>query len=133
MNLRLRRLAVLVAALMVFVAMALPASATVHEITGMLCSFKAQGDNFAVFNPPGITGENGESEQGEVNLAKPLFASGFATFDPTGGPGGEALISLDEDHPASKIELTGEIVPLEEGVWVTDFTFTKGAWQNCFG
>ena len=126
------RIAVLISALGVFVAMALPASATVHEITGMLCSFKSEG-NTAVFNPPGITGENGESNQGEANLARPLFATGFATFDPTGGPGGDALVTLDDDHPASKIQLTGEIVEIEPGVWVTDFTFTKGAWQNCFG
>jgi len=126
------RIAVLISALGVFVAMALPASATVHEITGMLCSFKSEG-NTAVFNPPGITGENGESNQGEANLARPLFATGFATFDPAGGPGGDALVTLDDDHPASKIQLTGEIVEIEPGVWVTDFTFTKGAWQNCFG
>jgi hypothetical protein len=111
---------------------AIPAGATVHEITGMLCSFKSEG-NTAVFNPPGVSGENGESDQGEANFAKPLFASGFATFDPTGGPDGDALISFDEDHPASKIELTGGLIEIEPGVWVTDFTFTQGAWQNCFG
>lgn len=132
MRRRTSRIAVLVAAFGVFVAMTLPASATVHEITGMLCSFKSEG-NTAVFNPPGISGENGESDQGEANLAKPLFATGFATIDPTGGPGGEVLITLDDDHPASKIELTGGLVEIEPGVWLTDFTFTKGAWQNCFG
>jgi hypothetical protein len=125
-------MAVLISVLGLFLAMSLPASATVHEITGMLCSLKSQG-NTAVFDPPGISGENGRSDQGEVNLAKPLFASGFATFDPTGGPGGDALISFDEDHPASKIELTGELFEAEPGLWVTDFTFTNGAWQNCFG
>ena len=112
-------------------AFALPATATVHEITGMLCSFKSEG-NTAVFNPPGVSGENGQSHQGEANLAKPLFATGFATFDPTGGPGGDALISFNEDHPASKIELTGGLIMIEPGLWVTDFTFTKGAWQSCF-
>jgi hypothetical protein len=98
----------------------------------MLCSLKNGGGN-AIFNPPGVSGENGASDRGEANFALPLFASGFASFDPTGGPGGDVLISFDENHPASKIELTGALVEIEPGVWITNFTFTKGAWQNCFG
>lgn len=115
---------------MAFVVTAVPVSGTVHEITGMLCSFNGEGGN-AVLNPPGISGENGASDRGALNLARPLFASGFATFDPSGGPGGTALISFDEDHPASKIELTGTLFELEPGLWVTAFTFTNGSWRNC--
>lgn len=131
MTARAKRLVVTAIVTAMMLGGAAPASGTVHEITGMLCSLQSEGGN-AVFNPPGISGENGESHRGEANLAMPLFATGFATFDPTGGPGGDALISFDEFHPASKIELTGELFELEEGLWVTAFSFTKGSWQNCF-
>jgi hypothetical protein len=130
-----RRAGPLVATLALVVglmATAAPAWGTVHEITGMLCSLKSEGGT-AIFNPPGVTGENGESDRGEANLALPLFATGFATFVPGGGPDGDDLIVLDEDHPASKITLTGGLFEVEDGLWVTDFTFDQGAWQHCFG
>ncbi len=107
-----------VAALMMTLFAAAPASATVDELTGMPCS----GGN-AIFGPPGITGENGASDRGGANFAKPLFATGFATFVPGGGPGGDDLISFDGNHPASKITLTGGLVEIEPGLWITDFVF----------
>lgn len=111
-------------------ATAAPSSATVHEITGMLCSLQ-RGDGGAILAPPGISGENGESERAEANLALPLFATGFATFVPGAAPGGGDLIMLDEDHPASKISLTGDLLPVGDGLYVTDFEFDRGAWQHC--
>ena len=132
MRSRVVSLAVVGALTMALLAVAAPASATVHEITGMLCSLK-QGGGQAIFGPPGVTGENGASDRGEANFALPLFATGFASFDPTGGPGGDALISFDEDHPASKITLTGGLEEIEPGLWLTDFEFNKGNWLNCFG
>lgn len=110
-----------------------PAQATVHEITGMLCSIKNGGGN-AIFAPPGISGANGNSHRGEVNLALPLFATGFATYIPGGGPGGDDLVVLDDEHPASKITLTGGLFSPFPGLWITDFEFdTTQAWANCFG
>jgi hypothetical protein len=97
----------------------------------MLCAIANGEPTDALGFPPGISGENGESARGELNLALPLFATGFATFDPTGGPNGEALITFDEDHPASKISLTGGLLEIEEGIWVTAFRFDRGEWQNC--
>jgi hypothetical protein len=129
MNIRRVLLAAVAAAAMLL--STVPALATVHEITGMLCSLKNGGGN-AIFNPPGLTGENGESDRGEVNLALPLFATGVATFVPGGGPDGGDLIVLDDEHPAAQFELTGELVEIEEGLWVTDFEFA-GPWEACFG
>lgn len=96
-----------------------PASATVHEITGMNCS-----NGHAKFFPPGISGQNGNSQRGEANLARPLFANGFASFDPTGHDGAP-LISFDPNHPASKITLTGNEVETEpgSGIYITEFEF----------
>ncbi len=81
-------------AVLTFVA---PASATVHEITGMFCA----GENGNHF-PAGISGgSNGD------NFAKPLFATGFIeSVEPYAGDGvngAGVLISFDFDHPASKL------------------------------
>lgn len=109
-----------------------PASGTVHEITGMLCAVANGNASPSIFGPPGITGQNGNSSQGDANLAKPLFATGVATFIPDGGPAGAPLISFDEDHPAAKFTLTGEIVELgDTGLFVTVFEIDSGAWTNC--
>jgi hypothetical protein len=94
------RRSILAAVLAALAAMtfAMPASATVHEITGMFCA-KNGGNPF----PPGISGGSNAN-----NFAKPLFATGFIeSVDPsfagdgTNGPG--VLITFDFDHPASKI------------------------------
>lgn len=66
-----------------------------------------------------------------MNLALPLFATGFATFVPGAGPGGDDVIVLDEGHPAAKISLTGGLFEIEDGLWITSFAFDLGAWQNC--
>lgn len=73
---------------------ATPASGTVHEITGMLCAIVHCGGSDTLGSPPGITGENGASHRGEPNLALPLVALGFASFDPNGGPEGIGLNCL---------------------------------------
>ena len=79
-------------ALMSFAA---PASATVHEITGMFCAGE-HGNHF----PPGISGGSKAN-----NFAKPLFATGFieSVTPHIGASGPGMLITFDFDHPASKI------------------------------
>lgn len=68
------------------IAFAAPASATVHEITGMFCA----GQN-ANYRPAGITGGSNAN-----NFAKPLFATGFIeSVDPayagdSGNPPGDS-------------------------------------------
>lgn len=129
---RRRLLSLAAVAAMAMALLATPASATVHEITGMVCS----GGN-AVFNPPGVSGANGASSVD--NQIRPLLATGFATIDPfydgsTATPAGAPapLVTFDEDHPASKINLTGDIVFIAEaGLYITEFEFTRGNWQNC--
>lgn len=83
---------------MAAMAIAMPASATVHEITGMFCAGE-QGNR----TPRGLTGGSNAD-----NFAKPLFATGFVESvdeefagDGENGPG--VLISFDFDHPASKL------------------------------
>ncbi len=117
-----RAILIAVVSAMALVAFALPATATVDELTGMPCS----GGN-AIGFPPGVSGGSNAD-----NLANALFASGFATFIPGGGPGGADLISFDENHPASKITLTGGFFPAGPGLFITDFEFDldKG-FANC--
>lgn len=92
----MKRIAIVFAVLAVFV-LALPASATVHEITGMFCADE-HGNHF----PPGLSGGSNAD-----NFAKPLVATGFIESvtpyagDGVNGPG--VLITFDFDHPASKI------------------------------
>ncbi len=117
-----RAISIAVVAAMTLVAFALPATATVDEITGMPCS-----GGKAIFGPPGITGGSNAD-----NFANPLFASGFASFIPGGGPGGDDLISFDENHPASKITLLGFLVEIEDGLWLTAFEFDLSKpFANC--
>ena len=118
-----RAISIAVVSAMTLVAFALPATATVDELTGMPCS-----GGKAIFGPPGITGGSNAD-----NFANPLFATGFASFIPGGGPGGDDLISFDEDHKASKIILTGAIVPIGPGLWLTEFEFDPAfpAFANC--
>jgi hypothetical protein len=78
-------------------AFAMPASATVPEITGMFCAGE-HGNPF----PPGLSGGSKAD-----NFAKPLVATGFiesvAPYAGDGVNGAGVLISFDFDHPASKI------------------------------
>lgn len=96
------------------------ASATVHEIVAQWCAGRAE------LLPPGITGGSKAD-----NVAKPLFASGVIESITTYQDG--ILISFDFDHPAIKIEPTGDIVPLGPGVYVTEFRLDADfpAFQNC--
>ncbi len=116
---------------MALVVFALPAAATVDEITGMWCS----GGN-AIFGPPGITGGSNAPN----NFAQPLFANRFASIDfsydgstatPPGAPA--PLVSFDFDHPASKIVATGDIVFVPfAGVYITEFELdSEKGFFNC--
>jgi hypothetical protein len=122
----------LVCALAVFT-LAVPASATVHEIVGQWCS--GQGDLF----PPGISGGSNSD-----NFARPLFASGFASivapFDPDGSEGElepGVLVKFDFDHPASKITGLGFFVQIDEEpdgtpVYIEAFVLdTSHGFTNC--
>lgn len=115
-----RSLALAAVAVTTVLALALPASATVHEITGMFCS-QTGGNPF----PPGISGGSKAD-----NFAKPLFATGFvASVEPHNGG---ILISFDFDHPASKLVPTGEIVEVEPGVFITGFALDPDhGFTNC--
>lgn len=93
----MRRIGIVVAAAAVLGALALPAAATVHEITGMFCAGE-HGNHF----PPGLSGGSNAD-----NFAKPLFANGFVeSVEPYAGDGvngSGVLITFDFDHPASKL------------------------------
>jgi hypothetical protein len=113
------------AALLAFVA---PASATVHEITGMFCAGE-HGNHF----PPGLSG--GSSAD---NFAQPLFANGFVESvepyagDGVNGPG--VLISFDFDHPASKLapHPTLDTFFVGDGTYISAFVLDSSAgFANC--
>jgi hypothetical protein len=101
----MRKLLVLIAAALLAASLfPMPASATVHEIVGQWCSGRGE------LLPPGITGGSNAD-----NLARPLFANGFASIvDPFDGPNGSGvLIAFDFDHPASKIVSLGFFVQID--------------------
>ena len=110
-------------ALMTFAA---PASATVHEITGMFCAGE-HGNNF----PPGLSGGSNAD-----NFGNPLFKTGFIESvapyagDGVNGPG--VLISFDFDHPASKIAAhpTIDTFFVGGGTYITAFVL-EGPYTNC--
>lgn len=98
----MRRIMLFTSVFVVAVAMAVPASATVHEIVGQWCSGQEE------LNPPGITGGSNAD-----NFAKPLMANGFVG-DPVFVPAlGGLLIPFNFDHPASKVIGTGEFFQID--------------------
>jgi len=84
----MRRVSIILAALAVFTALALPANAVVHEQVGAACG--GQED----LSPPGISG--GSSAD---NFAKPVIANGVVVFTAFGPTGPNAEIG---DSPAAK-------------------------------
>jgi len=109
-------------------AFAVPATATVHEITGMWCS----GDN-AIFAPPGLSGGSNAD-----NFARPLIATGFIESvtpyagDGVNGPG--ILITFDFDNPASKLapHPTLDTFFIGDGTYISAFILDPNAgFSNC--
>lgn len=117
-----RRLVVALVATFAFAALALPATATVHEITGMFCAGEDGGNHF----PPGISGRSKAD-----NFAKPLFANKFVESVEPYLDG--VLISFDFDHPASKLSaLPGVIFDFGGGTYVTGFELDSShGFSNC--
>ena len=123
----MKRIAIVFAVLAVLV-LALPASATVHEITGMFCADE-HGNPF----PPGLSGgSNGD------NFAKPLIATGFFESvtpyagDGVNGPG--VLITFDFDHPASKVapHPTLDTFFVGDGTYISAFILDQDhGFTNC--
>jgi hypothetical protein len=124
-----RTISIALASAMAMVAFAIPATATVHEITGMFCA--QQGGNPF---PPGLSGGSNAD-----NFAKPLFATGFVeSVDPTfggdgvNGPG--VLITFDFDHPASKLapHPTEDVFFVGDGTYVSAFVLDSShGFTNC--
>jgi hypothetical protein len=60
---------------------------------------------------------DGTGQSKASNFARPLFASGFASFvgpfDPPGAQPAGALVAFDFDHPASKIVSLGFFVQID--------------------
>jgi len=116
-----------VLAAMAAMAFAAPASATVHEITGMFCAGE-HGNHF----PPGLSGRSSAD-----NFAKPLFATGFVESvepfdDGVNGPG--MLITFDFDHPASKLAAhpTLDTFFVGDGTYISAFVFDGNhGFTNC--
>ena len=118
----------LVLSAMAAMAFAMPASGTVHEITGMFCAGE-HGNHF----PPGLSGRSNAD-----NFAKPLFATGFvASVEPYAGDGENGpgvLISFDFDHPASKLapHPTLDTFFFGDGTYVTAFVLDSShGFTNC--
>lgn len=109
-------------------AIAGPASATVHEITGMFCAGE-HGNHF----PPGLSGRSNAD-----NFANPLFATGFVeSVEPYAGDGVNGpgfLISFDFDHPASKLAPHPTIATffIGDGTYITAFVLdADDGFTNC--
>jgi hypothetical protein len=113
------------AALLAFAA---PASATVHEITGMFCAGE-HGNHF----PAGLSGGSNAD-----NFANPLVATGFIESvelyagDGVNGPG--VLITFDFDNPASKLSPhpTLDTFFVGDGTYISAFVFDSShGFTNC--
>lgn len=109
-------------------AFAMPASATVHEITGMFCAGE-HGNHF----PPGLSGRSNAD-----NFGNPLFATGFVESvtpyagDGVNGPG--VLITFDFDHPASKLapHPTLDTFFVGDGTYISAFVLDSShGFTNC--
>jgi hypothetical protein len=109
-------------------AFAAPASATVHEITGMFCAGE-HGNHF----PAGLSGGSNAD-----NFAQPLFATGFIESvapyagDGVNGPG--VLITFDFDNPASKLapHPTLDTFFVGDGTYISAFIFdSEHGFTNC--
>jgi hypothetical protein len=124
----LRFVLALAAAAAALLVSALPSSATVHEIVGQWCSGQPE------LEPRGI------SDPTKGNFARPLFASGVATFVPL-FDGQNNLIQFDFDHPAAKIDsagfnfLLGDAPPGQPDLYITAWTTDDdfAAFRNCPG
>jgi len=125
----MRRL-ILAAALaaMALVTLAIPASATVHEITGMFCAGE-HGNHF----PAGLSGGSNAD-----NFGQPLFATGFVESvepfagDGVNGPG--MFITFDFDHPASKLAPHPTLATffVGDGTYISAFVFDSShGFTNC--
>ena len=117
------RLAILAAVGVSALAFALPSGATVHEIIGQWCSGQEP------LGPAGI------SDPTKSNFARPLFASGVATFVPNFDGQGNNLVQFNFDHPAIKVVSLGFNLQIGPGLfitaWTTDDEFP--AFRNCPG
>ena len=123
-----RAISMTVLTAMAVLTFAAPASATVHEITGMFCA----GGNGNPF-PAGLSGGSNAD-----NFAKPLFATGFVESvepyagDGVNGPG--VLITFDFDHPASKLapHPTLDTFFVGDGTYISAFVFDAShGFTNC--
>ena len=110
------------------ISFAAPASATVHEITGMFCAGE-HGNHF----PPGLSGGSNAD-----NFGNPLFATGFVESvepfagDGVNGPG--VLITFDFDKPASKLapHPTLDTFFVGDGTYISAFVFdSEHGFTNC--
>ncbi|MGQ0849489.1 MAG: hypothetical protein ACT4OP_10280 [Actinomycetota bacterium] len=124
----MRRISIALALAVALLVFALPATATVHEITGMFCA----GEH-AILAPPGLTGGSKAD-----NFAKPLIATGFIESvapyagDGVNGPG--VLISFDFDHPASKLAPHPTLATFffGDGTYITAFVLDANhGFANC--
>jgi hypothetical protein len=115
-------------ALLALLTLAMPASATVHEITGMFCAGE-HGNHF----PAGLSGGSNAN-----NFAKPLFATGFIESvtpyagDGVNGPG--VLITFDFDNPASKLSPHPTLATffVGNGTYISAFVFDSDhGFTNC--
>jgi hypothetical protein len=115
-------------ALMALMTFAIPASATVHEITGMFCAGE-HGNHF----PAGLSGGSNAD-----NFAKPLFATGFVeSVAPYGGDGVNGpgiLITFDFDNPASKLSPHPTLATffVGDGTYISAFVLDSShGFTNC--
>lgn len=119
---RTRAGALIVAVLLMVGLTAAPASAAIHEIVAQWCSGHGE------LEPPGVTGGSNAD-----NFARPLFASKAVQISPyPEGGEGAVLIDFDFDHPALKIAPTGDIVMIDEGLFIEAFVLdTNHGFANC--
>ena len=121
MNVRPRtRLAAGVLASTLLLSMAVPASATIHEIVASFCS----GGNGNVFPP-------GQSDFAKTSFLRALQASGAVTVVPNTPTAGAITLDYNNDAPAGKFSGDNVFVEAIPGVWIEILEPDHASFDHC--
>jgi hypothetical protein len=107
-------------ALVLLAGMALPASATIHEIVASFCS----GGNSNVFPP-------GQSAFGRNSFLRALQASGAVTIRTDTPTAGAITIDYNNDAPAGKFVGNDEFFEVIPGVFIEVLDPDHAAFDHC--
>jgi len=114
------RLAAALLASAALVAMATPASATIHELVASFCS----GGSSNVFPP-------GQSDFAKASFLRALQASGVVTILPDTPTAGAITLDYNNDAAAGKFSGSDIFIEAIPGVWIEVLEPDHAAFDHC--